>query len=144
MILATTTYTIGSLYPPTVVELLYPKSAPAPPMEESEEGLKHTAALENQLQNLPLVVSLREKSEEYYETRPYENYPEHKRIHSLTAGVLRGPGKLAVRPLVFAKHDESESVVVVHLGRSLCVSVLVLSMKLLIELRWVTRRVMIL
>lgn len=30
--------------------------------------------------------------------------------NSLTAGSLRGPGKLAIPPMVFAKHDESEAI----------------------------------
>lgn len=40
--------------------------------------------------------------------------------NSLTAGSLRGPGKLAVPPIAFAKLDESEGMIVLHLGRSLC------------------------
>ena len=38
-----------------------------------------------------------------------------------TAGTLRAPGKLAVLPILFAAHDESETTVLVHVGRSLCV-----------------------
>lgn len=30
--------------------------------------------------------------------------------NSLTAGSLRGPGKLAIPPIVFAKEDESEAI----------------------------------
>jgi acyl-coenzyme A thioesterase PaaI-like protein len=41
-------------------------------------------------------------------------------VHSLSAGSLRGPGKLALSPLIRAKHDESEALVFLHLGRSLC------------------------
>lgn len=41
-------------------------------------------------------------------------------MNSLTAGALRGPGKLAVPPLVRARKDERESVLVVHVGRGLC------------------------
>jgi len=54
------------------------------------------------------------------ESRPYANYPEEKRIHSLTAGTLAGPGKLAVPPLVFSTRDDSESIIILHLGRSMC------------------------
>ncbi|EGG00928.1 uncharacterized protein MELLADRAFT_27996, partial [Melampsora larici-populina 98AG31] len=53
-------------------------------------------------------------------SRPHRNFPPDKAIHSLTAGALRGPGKFAVHPLVFVKHDDSEAVIFVHLGRSLC------------------------
>lgn len=41
-------------------------------------------------------------------------------MNSLTAGALRGPGKLALPPLVRAKRDESEGWVFVHVGRGLC------------------------
>lgn len=40
--------------------------------------------------------------------------------HSLTSSILRGPGMLAVPPLAFVKTDESEAVLILHLGRSLC------------------------
>jgi acyl-coenzyme A thioesterase PaaI-like protein len=41
-------------------------------------------------------------------------------VNSLTSGTLRGPGKLALPPLVRAKRDEGESFVFVHVGRGLC------------------------
>lgn len=47
-------------------------------------------------------------------------YPEAQRVNSLTAGALRGPGKLALHPLLRVRRDESESVAVMHLGRGLC------------------------
>jgi hypothetical protein len=53
-------------------------------------------------------------------TGPYSTLPPERLAHSLTAGSLRGPGKLAVPPLVFAKEDESEAILVLHFGRSLC------------------------
>lgn len=120
--LGTTSYAMGSVYPPTIVELMYPRPSPAAPESDTSEGLKHTQLIEQQLDSLNIVKSCRANHTEYYETRPYTNYPEDKRIHSLTAGTLKGPGKFAVRPLIFAKWDESESVVLVHVGRSLCVS----------------------
>jgi hypothetical protein len=70
---------------------------------------------------------------------PYQRYDPQKVHNSLTAGTLRGPGKLAIPPMVFAKTDESEAIgtsslhsrstprtilmhvlAVVHLGRALC------------------------
>lgn len=41
---------------------------------------------------------------------PYQRYDPNKIHNSLTAGSLRGPGKLAIPPILFAKHDESEAV----------------------------------
>jgi len=79
-------------------------------------------ALEQKLQDLPQLRKIRESSDasEWYETRPYHKYPEEKRVNSLTAGALRGPGKLACIPLVRAKKDDTESMVFIHVGRALC------------------------
>lgn len=51
---------------------------------------------------------------------PYERYDPQKVHNSLTAGSLRGPGKLAIPPIAFARKDETEAVIIVHLGRALC------------------------
>jgi len=59
-------------------------------------------------------------ADEWYETRPYQAFPEERRVNNLTAGALRGPGKLALYPLIRAKKDESESAVFLHLGRGVC------------------------
>lgn len=104
------------------MELAFPRPAPPSPSSDSPEGQDQVQQVEYSLNHLPQVTAYRSNAKEYYETRPYASYPEEKRIHSLTAGTLSGPGKFAVRPLVFAKWDESESVVFIHLGRSLCVS----------------------
>lgn len=40
----------------------------------------------------------------------------------MTAGALKGPGKLAVAPILFATYDDKETVAFVHVGRGLCVS----------------------
>ena len=74
------------------------------------------------METLPFLQKLRAREDEgeWYETRPYVNYPEERAVNSLTAGALRGPGKLALPPLVRAKKDESEAYVVVHVGRGVC------------------------
>ncbi len=116
-------YTLGTMYPPQFVNLLYPRPAPAPPSNpDSPSSIAHAAELEDRLQNLPFVSSLRQAADadQWYETRPYLKYPEAQRVNSLTAGALRGPGKLAVPPLLRVKHDETESVGVIHFGRGLC------------------------
>jgi hypothetical protein len=41
---------------------------------------------------------------------PYARFDPDKIHNSLTAGSLRGPGKLAVPPIVFSKDDESEAI----------------------------------
>ncbi|KAF8186814.1 mitochondrial protein [Pholiota molesta] len=100
-----------------------PRAAPGPPAEpDSPESKAYSQSLEEQLQALPALQQLRSKDDarEWYETRPYQNFPEERRVNNLTAGALRGPGKLALPPLVRAKRDESESAVFIHLGRGLC------------------------
>lgn len=115
-------YTLGAVFPPTPLSILFPRTAPAPPDPTSPESVAYTESLESQLQNLPLLQSLRARADadEWYEVRPYQNFPEERRVNSLTAGALRGPGKLALPGLVRAKKDESESFAFVHIGRGLC------------------------
>lgn len=122
-VLSTTAYTIGSIYPPTPLSILFPRAAPAPPDDPtSPESLAYTDSLEKHLQNIPLLQSLRQQidKDEWYEARPYQNFPEERRVNNLTAGALRGPGKLALPPLVRVKRDESEGYAFIHLGRGLC------------------------
>ncbi|KAF8640183.1 hypothetical protein AX16_010238 [Volvariella volvacea WC 439] len=116
-------YTLGSIYPPSVFTILFPRPAPAPPNDPTSiESQRYTESLEEELQNLPSLQALRSQSDapEWYETRPYRNFPEERRVNNLTAGALRGPGKLALPPLVRARKDESESDIFIHVGRGLC------------------------
>lgn len=116
-------YAIGAVYPPSPISLLYPRPAPPPPTDPtSAESLAYTEALEAELQALPALRILRERADadEWYETRPHQHLPDEVRVKKLTAGSLRGPGKLALFPLVRVKKDESEAHVFVHLGRGLC------------------------
>ncbi|KIK43577.1 hypothetical protein CY34DRAFT_49652, partial [Suillus luteus UH-Slu-Lm8-n1] len=119
---AVTGYTLGALYPHPYITFISPRPAPAPPDPDSPQSIAYTAALEQTLQTLPLLTSHRAQPDahEWYETRPYVSYPEQLRVNSLTAGALRGPGKLALPPLVRARKDESEAVVIVHVGRGVC------------------------
>jgi hypothetical protein len=121
--LSITTYSIGAVYPPEHISLLFPRPAPGPPADPtSPESQALTAALEDTLQNLPILAALRSRADadEWYETRPYMNIPEERRVNSLTGGALRGPGKLGLIPFVRARRDESEAVAIVHVGRGLC------------------------
>ena len=116
-------YTVGALYPPPIVTLISPRAAPGPPLDpNSRTARAHTANIEAQLQSLPLLQTHRSRSDadQWYETRPYFNFPEETRVNSLTAGALRGPGKLAIAPLIRSRKDESEAIAFVHVGRGLC------------------------
>lgn len=121
--LSTVAATLGAIYPPPPVSILYPRAAPAPPTDPSSpESIQYTEDLEAKLQALPYLNKLRNSpdAEEWYEARPYQGYPEERRVNHFTIGALRGPGKLTLYPLIRAKKDESEAVVIVHLGRGLC------------------------
>ncbi|KAF9012987.1 hypothetical protein BDZ89DRAFT_1104271 [Hymenopellis radicata] len=118
-------YLVGTLYPPEEIRLLYPPRAP-PPIADltSPEAINHVNNLEDTLQSLPILRQKREDpdADEWYETRPYANAPADRRVNHLTGGALRGPGKLALPPLVRAKKDESEAWILVHLGRECAVT----------------------
>ncbi len=116
-------YTLGAIYPPTTISILFPRPAPGPPADPtSPESIALLEALETKLQHLPQLQKLREAPDagDWYESRPYQRYPEERRVNSLTAGALRGPGKLGCFPFIRAKKDESESIVFIHVGRGLC------------------------
>lgn len=112
-------YVTGAAFPPQLILLLYPRYSPPPPAKDSRRGKAISCEVEKEAQGLLVVEKLRAQ-EGWYETRPYQRYDPNKIHNSLTAGSLRGPGKLAIPPILFAKHDESEAVAVVHLGRALC------------------------
>ncbi|KAL1732946.1 HotDog domain-containing protein [Schizophyllum commune] len=115
-------YAAGAVFPPQAATILFPRVAPPPLPEDSPEGRQHMQDLEDQMQKLPFLQELRatQDPEEWYEARPYLLFPEERRVNNLTAGVLRGPGKLAVHALVRARKDEKESYVILHVGRALC------------------------
>ena len=115
--------TLGAIYPPSPISILFPRVAPGPPADpDSPESKAYTLSLEEKLQTLPELKKLREREDakDWYEIRPYKDFPEERRVNNLTAGALRGPGKLALLPLILVKKDESESIVFLHLGRGLC------------------------
>lgn len=116
------TYTLGAFYPPQLITFLSPRPAPPPPDPNLPSSIAYTRELESKLQNLPFIKRLREApdADEWYETRPYVNFPEERRANSLSAGTLHGPGKLALSPLLRVKKDESECIAITHLGRGLC------------------------
>lgn len=128
---------------PRLMSLIFPAGTAVPHPADSPQGKAETARLEKELQALPAVAKLRaeqvaaeatspagstleEQSQEptsktkarYTEHRPYAATPAGP--HSLSGYALRGPGKFAVPPLVFATHDKTEQVFFMHLGSGLC------------------------
>lgn len=122
-IFSATAYTMGAIYPPSTLSILFPRVAPGPPSDlTSPEAIAYTEDLEAELQKLPLLERLRQADDrdEWYEVRPYTNFPEERRVNNLSAGTLRGPGKLALPGLMRVRRDETRSYTFVHVGRGLC------------------------
>lgn len=76
LILPSSFYLLGSIYPPATLSLLFPRPAPPPLRADSEEGRQYTKKLEEELQNLSIVKEMRgmtvrpDGSEgDWYETR---------------------------------------------------------------------------
>ena len=94
LLLSGTGYALGSISPPSAISLLFPRPAPPPLDPNSDEATQYLESLENQLQSLPLLRSLRNRPDKdsWYESRPYTNFPEEFRVNHLLAGSLRGPG----------------------------------------------------
>lgn len=120
--LALTAYTAGAIYPHPYITFIAPRPAPPPPDPDSPESIAYTTALEQSLQTLPLLTSLRAQPDthDWYETRPFVDYPEQVRVNNFTAGALRGPGKFALPPIIRSRRDESEAIIIVHVGRGMC------------------------
>jgi len=139
-------YTLGSVYPPTLIELISPRPAPAAPLEGSPEAKAKQQEIEAALWALPQVqarlktahgprpdsvpVEFRGPFHDdtlqvpedwtHYIVRPYFHVPPHVRQHSLTAGLLQGPGRMTTPPIVLVRSDEQETEIYFHVGRSLC------------------------
>jgi hypothetical protein len=121
-VLAVGSYALGAVYPPFAATLLTPRPAPLLPDAHTPEALAYTAALERELHALPPLRAHRAQPDaaEWYECRPYAAVPPERMRHSLTAGALRGPGRIALPPLVRARRDERAMDVYMHLGHGLC------------------------
>ncbi|KZV76815.1 Thioesterase/thiol ester dehydrase-isomerase [Peniophora sp. CONT] len=115
-------YTLGALYPVDLFTLISPRVAPPPPPPDHPDAIALVERLEKEIHELPLLRKLRSMpdSADWYESRPYARLPEERRVNNLTAGALRGAGRLAVPPVCRAKNDESESYIFIHVGRGLC------------------------
>lgn len=132
---------------PQLLQLLYPLPTPTPHAADSPQAREESARLEKELQALPQVAKLRaervaahsmgegatspagssleqaastktETIAKWTEHRPYAATPPGP--HSLSGYALRGPGKFAIPPLVFASRDKKEQIFFMHLGGGLC------------------------
>ncbi|KAG0083190.1 hypothetical protein BGZ93_010844 [Podila epicladia] len=76
--------------------------------------------LQAQLEQLEIVQEHVANSENWTRRLAYSLVTDEYRVHHLTAGTLRGDGKLGVSPALFQSKDESQVVSVLHVGTSLC------------------------
>ncbi|KAI1111005.1 HotDog domain-containing protein [Nemania sp. NC0429] len=71
------------------------------------------------INNHPVTRELRTR-EGFSESRPHMKIPEGYRSHHLTAGLLSGPGRIVVPPVVFEEEGGKSLVAISYLGRELC------------------------
>lgn len=120
--LVASAYTLGALYPIDLFTVISPRVAPPPPPPDHPDALALVERLEREIHELPLLRKLQAMpdSADWYKSRPYASLREERRVNNLTAGALRGAGRLAIPPVCWAKKDESEAYIFVHVGRGLC------------------------
>ncbi|KAF3939474.1 hypothetical protein ABW19_dt0205187 [Dactylella cylindrospora] len=80
---------------------------------------ERTLEIEAYIQNHPLIQEFR-KDSSLVETRPHLDIPVLFRPNVLTAGVLTGPDRIAVPPIVFADGEGKKLYAIMHLGDALC------------------------
>ncbi|KAI1435693.1 HotDog domain-containing protein [Xylaria sp. CBS 124048] len=102
-------FSMSLLNPPTDEESL---SLYKPQTEEERD-------IDNAITNHPLAKELRAKHE-FSESRPHMKIPEQYRTRHLTGGLLTGPGRVVVPPLVFAEDGGKSMVAISYLGSDLC------------------------
>src|SRR5271163_4184042 len=87
--------------------------------ELTEDEIAECQAIENYLHSHPVVQALR--SQKYLiESRPHWAIPDNDIPHNLTAGTLRGLGRMSVAPIAFSDGEGLEFYAVLHVGRDLC------------------------
>lgn len=79
----------------------------------------HLAALSHALSTSPTAQSLR-ANPAFTESRPAAKLPPPLRPANMTAGVLSGPGRIAVPPLVFSEAGGKSLTALFYLGAELC------------------------
>ncbi|KAI3342022.1 adenylylsulfate kinase [Ustulina deusta] len=76
-------------------------------------------AVDEFIKNHPVAQDLRTK-EGFSESRPHLKIPAGYRTHHLTGGLLSGPGRIVVPPLVFEEAGSKSIVAISYLGNELC------------------------
>ncbi|KAI1133653.1 Thioesterase/thiol ester dehydrase-isomerase [Nemania abortiva] len=103
---------------PTIRALMNPPTDQET-LEVFEPQTEEQRAVDDFIKNHPVSRDLRAR-EEFTESRPHMKIPEQYRRQHLTGGLLSGPGRLMVPPLVFAEDGGKSLVAISYLGNELC------------------------
>lgn len=103
----------------TIGKTFHPKLSDAESAIAFKPEHEHQVEVEEFINNHPLVKSLR-KNPAYSESRPHLRFSDTHRSRSLTAGVLSGPGRIVVPPIVFVDEEAKSLVMVCYLGDLVC------------------------
>ncbi|KAI0402056.1 Thioesterase/thiol ester dehydrase-isomerase [Xylaria palmicola] len=76
-------------------------------------------AVDDFIKNHPVAYDFRQR-EGFTEVRPHMKIPAAHRDRHLTGGVLSGPGRIVVPPLVFEEDGGKSMVAISYLGNELC------------------------
>lgn len=101
----------------TIYSILSAPSASESLLSPSTSSLTNSIA--QHIRTHPIAQALRADGS-YTESRPHLRLPQPMRQHSLTAGVLAGPGRIVVPPLVFCDDLRGKLVSLAFLGEDLC------------------------
>ncbi|OAQ26911.1 Thioesterase/thiol ester dehydrase-isomerase [Linnemannia elongata AG-77] len=91
-----------------------PSRPVTPPASEKE------LLLQQELESLEIVIKHAEDPENWTRRTAYSLVTDDYRIHHLTAGTLRGDGKLGVKPALFQSKDQLQVLSVLHVGTDMC------------------------
>ncbi|KAI1821920.1 Adenylylsulfate kinase-domain-containing protein [Xylaria intraflava] len=103
---------------PTVASLMNPPTD-GESLSLYEPQTEEERAIDDFIRNHPVAKELRMR-QEFLEARPHMKIPEAYRTHHLTGGVLAGPGRIVVPPLVFSEEGGKSMVAISYLGHELC------------------------
>ena len=95
-----------------------------PPTDKETLGLfappdENSAKINDFLVNHRVAMELRANTG-YNESRPHLKIPEAMRMHHLTSGVLAGPGRIEVPPLMFVEKEGKGGITLTYLGADIC------------------------
>lgn len=119
--LSLTTYTLGVLFLPAQLILLFLRPISAPPVDSTlPESVVYTEALKAMRQALPLLTALCTQPDALnrYDTCLYQNIPAVRCMNSLIASMLRGVGLRCLRSCMRGATRWAASRL--HFGHTLC------------------------